>query len=58
MIGDLGAKDATELAGLVASGMIEPREIEEITATGGAGEMLGHFFDALGREVEEVFNRG
>lgn len=46
----IGTADAG--AGLVASGMIEPREIEEITATGGAGEMLGHFFDALGREVE------
>ncbi len=39
-------------AGLVASGMIEPFEIDEITATGGRGEMLGHFFDADGREVD------
>ncbi|MCB5411410.1 sugar-binding transcriptional regulator [Pseudogemmobacter faecipullorum] len=39
-------------AGLVESGMIEPREIEEITATGGVGEMLGHFYDAKGRVLE------
>jgi DNA-binding transcriptional regulator LsrR (DeoR family) len=37
---------------LVATGMIEPREIEEIVAIGGVGEMLGHFFDAHGRELE------
>ena len=35
-------------AQLVSSGMIEPGEIEEIAASGGAGEMLGHFFDARG----------
>ena len=46
----IGSADAG--AGLVASGMIEPREIDEITAAGGVGEMLGHFFDAEGREVE------
>ncbi|WP_347140101.1 sugar-binding transcriptional regulator [Paracoccus sp. SSK6] len=36
-------------AQLVASGMIEPREIDEIRAAGGVGEMMGHFFDANGR---------
>ncbi|MFO1143266.1 MAG: sugar-binding transcriptional regulator [Amaricoccus sp.] len=34
---------------LVASGMIEPAEIEEIAAAGGVAEILGHFFDADGR---------
>lgn len=35
-------------AQLVTSGMMEPREIREIKAEGGTGEMLGHFFDARG----------
>ncbi len=39
-------------AQLVASGMIEPREIAEIGGAGGVGEMLGHFFDAQGRILE------
>ncbi|VDC21185.1 sugar-binding transcriptional regulator [Pseudogemmobacter humi] len=48
----VGIGTADSGAQLVASGMIEPREIEEITATGGVGEMLGHFFDARGRVLE------
>jgi len=39
-------------AQLVASGMIEPREIDEIRAAGGVGEMMGHFFDAKGRVLD------
>ena len=39
-------------AQLVASGMIEPREIDEIRAAGGVGEMMGHFFDADGRVLD------
>lgn len=46
----IGTADAG--AQLVASGMIEPREIAEINAAGGMGEMLGHFFDAKGRVLE------
>jgi DNA-binding transcriptional regulator LsrR (DeoR family) len=46
----IGTADAG--AELVATGMIEPREIAEITAVGGVGEMLGHFFDAHGRVLE------
>lgn len=46
----IGTADAG--AQLVASGMIEPREIAEINAAGGMGEMLGHFFDARGRVLE------
>ena len=39
-------------AQLVLSGMVEPREIAEIAASGGVGEILGHFFDADGRILE------
>jgi DNA-binding transcriptional regulator LsrR (DeoR family) len=46
----IGTADAG--AQLVATGMIEPREIAEITAVGGVGEMLGHFFDAQGHVLE------
>ncbi len=46
----IGTADAG--AQLVASGMIEPHEIAEINAAGGAGEMLGHFFDAQGHVLE------
>lgn len=37
---------------LVTSGMIEPAEIEAISAAGGVGEMLGHFFDPEGNALE------
>lgn len=46
----IGTADAG--AQLVASGMIEPREIAEINAAGGVGEMLGHFFDQNGHLLE------
>ncbi|MFB2552784.1 sugar-binding transcriptional regulator [Ensifer soli] len=36
-------------AHLLTSGMLEDREIGEIAALGGVGEMLGHFFDIKGR---------
>lgn len=49
-IAGLGTADAG--AQLVTTGMIEPREIDEITRAGGVGEMLGHFFDAKGRVVQ------
>ena len=39
-------------AQLVLSGMVEPREIKEVTAAGGIGEILGHFFDADGNIIE------
>lgn len=48
----VGIGTADESAQLVASGMIEPEEIAEITRAGGVGEMLGHFFDARGRLLE------
>jgi DNA-binding transcriptional regulator LsrR (DeoR family) len=39
-------------AQLVSSGMIEPKEIKAISAGGGVGELLGHFFDDHGRLLE------
>jgi DNA-binding transcriptional regulator LsrR (DeoR family) len=48
----VGIGTADSGAQLVASGMIEPREIDEIRAVGGVGEMLGHFFDRKGRVLE------
>ncbi len=41
-------------AQLVLSGMVEPREIKEIAAMGGVGEILGHFFDQDGRILETM----
>ncbi|MCF3973493.1 sugar-binding transcriptional regulator [Paracoccus salsus] len=51
-----GTGTADAGAQLVASGMIEPREIAEINAAGGVGEMLGHFFDADGRVLETALS--
>ncbi|RJE87340.1 sugar-binding transcriptional regulator [Paracoccus onubensis] len=51
----IGTADAD--AQLVASGMIEPHEINEIKAIGAVGEMLGHFFDAKGRVLETTLSR-
>ena len=39
-------------AQLVASGMIESKEIKAIQAAGGVGELLGHFFDAAGNILQ------
>jgi DNA-binding transcriptional regulator LsrR (DeoR family) len=50
----MGTVDAG--AQLVASGMIEPREIAEINAAGGVGEVMGHFFDARGRVLETMLS--
>ncbi len=50
----MGTVDAD--AQLVSSGMIEPREISEINAAGGVGEMMGHFFDARGRVLETTLS--
>lgn len=43
-------------AQLVSSGMIERSEIEEIAASGAAGELLGHFFDIEGKRVETTLS--
>ncbi|MFV0491662.1 MAG: sugar-binding transcriptional regulator [Pseudorhodobacter sp.] len=37
---------------LIAARMVEPGEMTDIKARGGAGEILGHFFDAEGQVVE------
>lgn len=39
-------------AQLVASGMIEPKEIKAIQIAGGVGELLGHFFNAAGNILQ------
>lgn len=39
-------------ASLVATGMIEKAELEDIKNGGGAGELLGHFFDDKGQPIE------
>lgn len=50
----IGTVDAQ--AQLVSSGMIERDEIREIAAAKGAGELLGHFFDAEGRLLETALS--
>ncbi|MFT4012684.1 MAG: sugar-binding transcriptional regulator [Paracoccus sp. (in: a-proteobacteria)] len=50
----MGTVDAG--AQLVASGMIEAREIAEINAAGGVGEILGHFFDKDGRVLDTMLS--
>lgn len=49
-VAGVGSADAS--AQLVASGMIEPREIAEIGAAGAVGEMMGHFFNARGEVLQ------
>ena len=46
----IGSVDAD--AQLVSSGMMHPQEIRDIQAEGGVGEMLGYFFDAQGRVLD------
>ncbi|MCB2052906.1 MAG: sugar-binding transcriptional regulator [Geminicoccaceae bacterium] len=43
-------------ASLVATGMIEPAEIDEIKRNGAVGELLGHFFDEEGRTVRTTLS--
>jgi DNA-binding transcriptional regulator LsrR (DeoR family) len=46
-----GIGTAEREASLVATGMIEKGEMEEIRRNGGVGELLGHFFDKAGKAV-------
>jgi DNA-binding transcriptional regulator LsrR (DeoR family) len=46
-----GIGTAEQEASLVATGMIEKSEMEEIRRKGGVGELLGHFFDDAGKAV-------
>ena len=48
----VGIGTAEREASLVATGMIEHSEIDDIKRDGGVGELLGHFFDERGRPVE------
>jgi DNA-binding transcriptional regulator LsrR (DeoR family) len=47
-----GIGTAEREASLVATGMIERAEMDEIRQGGAVGELLGHFFDAQGRSFE------
>jgi DNA-binding transcriptional regulator LsrR (DeoR family) len=48
----VGIGTAEREASLVATGMIENSEIDEVKRDGGVGELLAHFFDGKGRPVE------
>jgi DNA-binding transcriptional regulator LsrR (DeoR family) len=52
----VGIGTAEHEASLVLTGMIEHSEIEEIKRDGGAGELLGHFFDQNGAAVETTLS--
>jgi DNA-binding transcriptional regulator LsrR (DeoR family) len=47
-----GIGTAEREASLVATGMTEKAEMEEIKRAGGVGELLGHFFDEAGNAFE------
>jgi len=48
----VGIGSADYSAQLVLAGLIEPEEIAAISGEGGVGEMLGHFFDRDGKELD------
>lgn len=52
----VGIGTAEREASLVATGMIEPSEIDGVKQSGGEGELLSHFFDGSGRLVETVLS--
>ncbi len=52
----VGIGTAEREASLVATGMIEPSEIDDVKRDGGVGEVLGHFFDRHGRPVETALS--
>ena len=52
----VGIGTAEPDASLVSTGMIEKSEIGEIKRDGGAGEMLGHFFNDKGAPVETLLS--
>lgn len=43
-------------ASLVATGMVEREEMQEVKRGGGVGELLGHFFDADGRPFDTALS--
>lgn len=52
----VGIGTAQADAQLVASHMISAEELSRVRAEGGAGEMLGHFFDRAGRPVKTALS--
>ena len=52
----VGIGTAEREASLVATGMIEHSEIDEVKRDGGVGELLAHFFDENGRPVETALS--
>jgi DNA-binding transcriptional regulator LsrR (DeoR family) len=55
MLVGIGATDGG--ASLVSGGLIEPADMEEIRRRGAVGEVLGHFFDIEGHEIETELSR-
>jgi DNA-binding transcriptional regulator LsrR (DeoR family) len=51
-----GIGTAEREASLVATGMIEKPEMDEVKRGGGVGELLGHFFDAKGAPFETALS--
>ncbi|MEP7456066.1 sugar-binding transcriptional regulator [Phyllobacterium sp. SB3] len=52
----VGIGTAEREASLVSTGMIEKSEIEDIKNAGGAGELLGHFFDDAGKAIQTTLS--
>ncbi|QRM56323.1 sugar-binding transcriptional regulator [Sinorhizobium sp. BG8] len=52
----VGIGTAEPEASLVATGMIEKGEIEDVKRAGGVGEILGHFFDLQGTPIETTLS--
>lgn len=52
----VGIGTAEREASLVSTGMIEKSEIEDIKKAGGAGELLGHFFDDAGQAIQTTLS--
>ncbi len=52
----VGIGTAEREASLVATGMIEPSEIDDVKRDGGVGELLAHFFDDKGRPLETALS--
>lgn len=54
MLAGIGTTES--VASLVATGMIERSEMEEIKRGGGVGELLGHFFDRSGKSFNTALS--
>ncbi len=49
-VAGIGTADA--YASIVATGMVEPSEMDDVRAAGGVGELFGHFFTADGQHLD------